>query len=200
MIASILAAFFGILIFLFIFWKRLKEDYSSEIIFKTASSILIGILILWLLSLRFYPQGFLWFAFLGGLAGLGAAVYSYRVKFYESLEAMVVSGLPWLSFFFLKDSVTTASLASFAAFLFVLIFIFFFYYFDINYKKFVWYKSGKIGFSGLMTLSIIFATRSAIALCGITVISFLSDIEIYLSAVALVTSISLLINLGRQKK
>lgn len=200
MIASFLAAFAGILVFLFIFWKRLKEDYSSEIIFKTASAILIGILAFWLISLKFYAQGFLWFAFLGALSGLGFAFYSHRVMFYETLEAFVISVLPWLSFFFLKDSVTRSSLISFFAFLSVLVFIFIFYYLDVHYKRFAWYKSGKIGFSGLATTGLIFTVRSAIALSGTAVISFLSGIEAYVSGVAALAAFGLLISLGRQKK
>lgn len=200
MIASIAANVSGTLIFLFIFWKRLKEDYSSDIIFKTASMILSGILILWLLSLRFYTSGFLWFAFLGGFLGLGLAVYNHRVMFYETFEAFVVAGLPWLSFLFLKDSVADSSLTSFLAFLAVLVFIFVFYYFDIHYKRFAWYKSGKIGFSGLATIGLIFAVRSILALCGITVISFLGGLEAYASGIAFLIALVLLVNLGRQKK
>lgn len=200
MIASLITSFVGILIFLFIFWKRLKEDYSSEIIFKTASTILSGILIMWLLSLRFFPSGFLWFIFLGALSGLSFAVYRYNVLVYETFEAFIISVLPWLSFLFLKDSVTGSSLVSFFAFLVTLIFIFIFYYLDIHYKRFAWYKSGKIGFSGLSVVGFIFVTRSAIALMGITMISFLGRLEVYFSGVAAVIAFALLFNLGRQKK
>ncbi|HKC04767.1 MAG TPA: hypothetical protein VKC54_02760 [Patescibacteria group bacterium] len=200
MIASFVAEFSGILIFLFIFWKRLKEDYSSEIIFRTASFVLTGILISWLISLRFYPPAFLWFEFLGALAGLSVASFTLRLRFYETLEALIVASLPWLSFLFLKDSVTESSLISFFVFLAVLVFIFVFYYLDIHYKRFSWYKSGKIGFSGLATIGLIFAVRSAIALSGITVISFLSRIEAYVSGIAAILAFTLLFNLGRQKK
>lgn len=200
MIASIAANVSGIFIFLFIFWKRLKEDYSSEIIFKTASAVSLGILTFWLLGLRFYAPGFLWFAFLGATVGLAAACFTLRVRFYETFEAFVVAGLPWLSFLFLEDSVSGSSLISFFAFLAVLFFIFVFYYLDIHYKRFTWYKSGKIGFSGLATIGLIFITRSAIALAGFTVISFPGRLEVYFSGVAAVIVFALLFNLGRQKK
>jgi len=40
---GVIFLFLGIIIFLFFFWKRLKEDYSSERIFSTAFYILFGI-------------------------------------------------------------------------------------------------------------------------------------------------------------
>jgi len=200
MIASISAGFAGILLFLFIFWKRLKEDYSSEIIFKTASSILSGMLVFWLISVKFFPPSFLWLEFLGALIGLSAACFTLRVRFYETFEAFIIAGLPWLSSFFLKDSVVESSLLSFFAFLSTLVFIFVFYYLDTHYKRFAWYRSGKIGFSGLTTTGLIFAVRSAIALSGISVISFLERIEVYASGAIAVTAFTLLFNLGRQKK
>lgn len=200
MIASLVVGLTGILIFLFVFWKRLKEDYSSEIIFKSAASVLLGILIGWAVSFKLYSSAFLWFEFLGVLGGVGFASYKYRVRFYETFESSIISILPWVSLFFLKDSVTTSSLNSFITFLAVLLFIFIFYYLDIHYKNFAWYKSGKIGFSGLATIMLIFAVRSTLALLRISVLSFLGGYEAYLSSVAVVVSLLLLINLGRQKK
>ena len=55
LIASIPTNIVGILVFLFLFWKRLRDDYSSEIIFKTAFDILIGIGVGLLFSLKFIP-------------------------------------------------------------------------------------------------------------------------------------------------
>jgi hypothetical protein len=200
MLIDIPVGFIGIIIFLFIFWKRLKEDYSSEIIFKTAFSALTGILIAELIAAKFYPPAFLWFEFLGGIGGLGAAVLSFRVRFYETFEAFIISVFPWLSFIFLKDSVVNSSLISFFAFLVVLTFIFIFYYLDVHYKGFTWYRSGRIGFAGFATILLIFVVRSTIALLGITVLSFLSGYEGMVSAIAALTSFALLFNLGRQKK
>lgn len=134
------------------------------------------------------------------MLGLTFAAYNFRVRFYETLEAFSVSILPWVSFVFLKNSVTTSSLISFIAFLATLVFIFIFYYLDIHYKNFTWYKSGKIGFSGLATLGLIFAVRFALATTGITMISFLSRYESILSGIAAVVCTGLIFNLGRQKK
>ncbi len=201
LIASILTNLVGILVFLFIFWKRLREDYSADIIFKAAFLILSGVLIGFLFSLKFFPQAFLWLAFAGGLLGLGFALFSLRVKFYETFEALIISALPWTSFVFLQNSVAASSLSSFFAFLGVLIFIFISYYLDAHYKNFNWYKSGKIGFAGTTTLSLVFVVRAVLAIFGIPVISFVSlRLEAVISSMAALICFALLFNLGRTKE
>lgn len=200
MIAAIFVPIIGVLIFLFLFWKRLKEDYAAEIIFKSAFYILAGILIGWTVSFKLLPQAFLWTSFLGAILGLSLAVRTFKVRYYETLEALVIGSLPWVSLIFLKDSVLTSSLSSFAAFLITLVIIFLYYYFDQHYKSFSWYKSGKIGFSGLATLAIIFLIRAAISISQIPVISFLSKYEAVASGAAAFVSFLLIFNLGRKKE
>ncbi|HJY98382.1 MAG TPA: hypothetical protein VJ227_01570 [Patescibacteria group bacterium] len=200
MLVNLLALIPGILVFLFVFWKRLNEDYAAEVIFRSAILILLGVAIGWGISERFYKEAFLWLSFFGAMGGLGIASYRHRIKFYESFEAMIVAALPWISFLFLKDSVVSSSLSSFIAFLSLLIIVFIAFFFDQRYKDFAWYKSGKIGFTGLATLTIIFLTRLVIAILQIPVISFLGRFEAVASGVAAFISLILLINLGRQSK
>ncbi len=198
MLVNLAVAFFGLLIFLFIFWKRLKEDYASEIVFKSASFILFLFLGGYLLSLKYSPQAYLYFGFVGALAGVYLTVNKLRIKFYEVLDAVVLAFLPWLSLTFFKDSVIASSFISFAAFLYVLIIIFLYYYFDTHYKEFTWYRSGKVGFSGLAALAIIFLTRSLIATIGIPVLSFVGRFEGIVSGALAFVAFLLLYNLGRK--
>lgn len=200
MLVNITTGLAGVLIFLFIFWKRLKEDYSSEIIFRSGGFVILGILLGGLIALKFFPGAFLWSELLGSLAGLGLAVYKFRIRFYESFEAVVVASLPWISFLFLKDSVTTSSFTSFMGFLSTLIIIFIYYFLDLHYKNFTWYKSGKIGFSGLAALSLIFITRAAIAIFTTGVLSFLDKYEAIVSGAAAFICFLLIFNLGRSGK
>jgi hypothetical protein len=198
LIASIAVNVLGILVFLFVFWKRLREDYSSEIIFKTAFCILVGILVGFSLSLKFLPVASFWFTFIGALLGLGFAIWRLRVKFYETFEALTVSSFPWLSFVFLLDSVINASLISFLAFVAILIFVFVSYYLDTHYKTFTWYKSGKIGFAGLLTLSLFFIVRSILAIFTVNMLSFVGlRVEAVISGAAAFICFVLLFNLGR---
>ncbi len=194
---SILLKFLGILIFLFIFWKRLKEDYAAEIIFRSAFNVLVGILVAWLVSVRFFPEWFLWVEFLGAIVGLTVSFFKLRVRFYETLEALIISSLPWISLMFLNNSVSGSSFGSFIAFLVVLVMILVYYFIDSHYKEFLWYKSGKIGFSGLTTLALIFITRSVLALFGIHVLSFVSKFEALMSGAGAFLVFLLIFNLGR---
>jgi hypothetical protein len=156
MLVNILVSIFGILIFLFLFWKRLKEDYSAEIIFKVCFYILVGTGAGWALSIILFPVWFFWLAFTGGVLGFAIAFFLLKVKFYETLEAFIIGFLPWLSLIFLKNSVETSSLSSFLGFLAILILTFVSYYFDTHYKKFNWYLSGRIGFCRACHRRIIF--------------------------------------------
>jgi hypothetical protein len=200
-IASIAANLLGALVFLFLFWKRLKYDYSSEMIFGAAFSVLAGMTIGLLLSLKIMPAGFFLFSFVGSLVGLGLSIFKLKMRFYETLEALVVSMLPWVSFVFLQDSVIHASLNSFIAFLGTLIFVFISYYLDLHYKNFSWYKSGKIGFTGVVILGLFFTTRVVLAIFKVGVISFVGlKLEIVVSGVIALISLLLLLNLSNVKK
>jgi hypothetical protein len=199
LIASTALNLVGVLMFLFLFWKRQKEDFSSEIIFRLATHILVGIGIGGLTSL-YLIEYWIWLSFLGGLIGLLSAIYRLKTKFHEIFEAFVIGALPWLSGVFLLHSVRERSLSSFLGFLVILIIIFVSYWLDAHYKNFSWYKSGKIGFTGLATLAIIFAFRSGLAIAGVSVLSFVGKFEHILSGVGLLASLLLLINLGRREK
>lgn len=201
LIASILINLLGIVVFLFIFWKRLREDYSSEIIFKTAFNVLAGILIGFLIFLKFPQIGFFWPVVLGSLLGLGLALFGLRIKFYETFEAFIIASFPWIGFTFLLDSITHSSLSSFFAFIAILVFVFIAYYLDTHYKNFTWYKSGKIGFAGIVTLSIFFIVRSTLAIFGIHMISFVDlRIEAVVSGAAAFICFILLFNLAKIKE
>lgn len=197
-IASLLVNAVGILLFLFIFWRRLKEDFASEIIFRIGFHILLGVGIAVLVSLNFFHSFFLWMALFGGVVGLIFSIYRIKIKFYETFEAFIIASLPWLSVIFLQDSVIHSSLSSFLGFLGILFLLFVSYYLDANYKNFSWYKSGKIGFSGLTVLCLIFLIRFALALLGITMLSFVGQIfELVATGLGIITCLVMLFNLGR---
>ncbi len=188
----------GTLIFLFIFWKRLKEDYASDIVFKSATYILACFLLGYVLSLKYLPQAYLYFIFLGVLIGVWLTIFKLKIKFYELTDAVIIAFLPWLSLTFFKDSIQSSSFVSFIAFLYVLLIIFLYYYFDTHYKEFSWYKSGKVGFSGMAALAIIFLTRSLVAVLGISVLSFVGRFEGIIAGALAFAAFLLLYNLGRK--
>lgn len=190
----------GVLIFLFIFWKRLRDDYAAEIIFKSASCIILGFFVGFFLSIRFFPIWFFWVSFFGGLTGFQFAVLSFKLKFYETLEAFLIASLPWLSLVFFIDSVQESSLSSFLAFIAILIMVFLSYYLDTHYKRFSWYKSGRIGFAGLSVAIIFFAIRSVLAIIQVPMLSFAGRADALFSGAMAIVSLILLINLGKIEK
>lgn len=200
MFINIISYIFGLLIFLFIFWKRLKEDYASEIIFRTSFYILFGLFGGCILSIQFLPNWFWWFEFFGAILGLLISIKILGIRFYETLETFVISSLPLIAIFFLIDSVATSSFGSFVAFLTTLLLIFGYYFLDSHYKNFTWYKSGKIGFSGLTTLGFIFIIRSSLALFGVHVLSFVDKFEGIISGTLAIVCFLLVFNLGRVTK
>lgn len=200
MLVNVLVAIFGILIFLFVFWKRLKDDFSSEIIFRTAAAILIGIGLGWLISYIFAPIYFFWSSTLFALLTMFLMQRKFKLRFYETLEALIMASMPWLALIFLENSIKTSSMMSFLAFTATLVLIFLSYWFDVNYKNFTWYKSGKIGFAGLTTSFLFFLIRFVLATFGLSMLSFVVKFEFIFSGVVTLASLILLITLGRKKE
>jgi MFS family permease len=198
MLVNILVSVLGILIFLFLFWKRLKEDYAGEVIFEFAAYILAGCGIGFLISLKFFPNWFFWATLTGGSAGLAITLFRFKIKFYETLEAFIISSLPWLALVFLENSVESSSLSSFLGFLAILLLTFISYYFDTHYKKFSLYRSGRIGFAGLATAGLFFLTRFVLAIFKVPVLSLVGTNEIVIAGILTITSFVLLLSLGRK--
>src|SRR3990167_5372358 len=164
MIANLAVNIGGSLIFLFLYWKKLKEDHVAETIFASGYMVVGGIFAAYFLAFKFFPGWIFWTEILAIFLAFSFGVYKFKMRPFETLDGLIVSLLPWFSLSFLKDSVVNSSLNSFISFVAVLIFIFIFYFLDMRYKKFTWYKSGKIGFSGLATLSVFFLTRASTSL------------------------------------
>jgi hypothetical protein len=196
---TVLVNILGVLIFLFILWKRLKEDYASQVVFSSAFYILLGLTVGYLVTFFFFKQWFFWGAFVGSMLGLGISVFKLRLRFYETFEAMVLSFLPALSLIFLKDSVINSSLVSFSAFLVVLFVIFVFSFLDGHYREFTWYTSGKIGFVGLSTLGFFFLIRTGVAIFFHDVLSFVGKSEVFVSGTLAFICFLMIFNLARKE-
>lgn len=188
----------GVLIFLFLFWKKLKEDYASQIIFSSAFLVLSGAVLGFIVSWQLFPSYFFWAWILGSGIGLTIAILRFKIRVFESFEACVLGFLPLFSLVFLRDSVMNTSLTSFFAFLVVLFLIFIYFVLNANYRKFSWYKSGRAGFAGLATLALLFLIRSSVAIFHTSVLSFVGKGEVFLSGTLTFMCFLLLYNLSRQ--
>lgn len=187
------------LIFLFIFWKRLKEDYVSEIIFSTAFLSIVGRIGFWYLGSFFIPSYFFWLALLGAILGLLVGILRSRMNFFETVDAFIFASLPTLTIIFLEDSAKNSSLTSFIAFVFTLILIFLFFVINANYKRFGWYKSGRVGISGFLVALIFFTARAISSFWGIDMLTFVTGEAYYsLGMIALSVIGILYLNYGKK--
>jgi uncharacterized membrane protein len=199
MLTDILINFIGSLVFLFIFWKKLKEDYSANTVFTCAFFVIFGLSGAVLASDYLIRPWWFWIA-LGGVAlGLGLGIFKYKMRFYETLEAVIISLLPLLTLTFLNDSIKHSSVVSFLGFIVTTLLIVLYYFLDSHYKNFSWYKSGRVGLSGLVTLGVMFLLRAGIASFFPFVLSFQGRYEVYLSSVAAFTLFLLIFNLSRSE-
>jgi hypothetical protein len=199
MVTLIAVNILGYLLFLFLFWRKLKEDYSAQPIFTTGFYALIGFLAFFFLAFYFFFQYWFWAAFIGVCLGLTVGILRFHLKLYEVIESVVCGLLVWLAIVFLNDSVTNSSLFSFAGFAVVTAIAGIYYFLDGHYHNFTWYKSGKIGFSGLTAAAIFFLTRAVIAGFYPFMLSFSGKFEIYLSAIVSFIFFLLTYNLARTK-
>lgn len=189
----------GLSIFLFVFWKKLREDYPPRKIFTASFYILVGIGLASFLSSKFFSTWWFWTDLAGIFLGFTLGILRFKFRFFESLEALIVGILPWLSLVFLADSIVNSSIVSLIGFIVILLVIVLYLFLDVHYKKFTWYKSGKVGFAGLTTLGVLFLIRAGIATSFPFVLSFLGSIDSIVSGMIAFTSFLLIFNLARQE-
>ena len=197
MLAKIAFNTLGVLIFLFVFWKRLKEDYPTSQIFTTGLYMIVGISLAVIISTKFFgPWGF-WLSFTGAGLGLTLGVSKFKLRFFETFEAGVAASFFWLGLVFLSDSIEKSNTASFIGFIVIILLIVLFYFLDAHYKKFTWYKSGRVGFTGLTTLGLLLLLRAAVAPIVPDMLSFSGKYEAIISGILAFVSFLLVFNLAR---
>jgi hypothetical protein len=198
MLTGIISSLAGALIFLFLFWRKLKEDYFPSLIFSTAFYMLLGIAVGILLSKLFFPPLWFWSTFVGISCGVSLGIIRFRLRTYETIEAAAISILPWVTLVFLTDAAKTSSLSSFIAGVGCVLLIVLYKFVYSRYKNFSWYASGRVGFSGLVTLAVFFLARACLALFFPSVLSFVK-VETLISASVAFGLMLAIFNLARKK-
>lgn len=199
MFMKIIFLFLSIFLFLYSFWKRLKEDYPPNLIFTTAFYCFGGVILAYGVSFYFLPTWWFWGSFVGLSLGLTLGIIRFKLKVFEVIEAVVISIYPALSFIFIYDAITYLSVVSLASVLFIIGLIILFYFVDSRYKRFIWYKSGRVGFSGLVVLGIFFSARAVVAVRFVDVLSFVGAAEPFLSTSAALVCFLSVYYLSRKK-
>lgn len=200
MIVNILVSLVGILIFLFVFWRRLKEDYSSEIIFSSAFLMILGVIFGVLVTSVTLPSWWFWGAVLGMSLGVAVSALKIKLRFYETLEACVLASLPWVILIFLTHSIVESSLFSLLFSVLTASLFLLFYYLNENYKDFTWYKSGRVGISGLFVLGVFFIIRALVSTFSPFVLSFVGKADTIISGAYAFIVFLLLYNLAKSER
>ncbi|CAN5278386.1 hypothetical protein BH10PAT1_BH10PAT1_7000 [soil metagenome] len=209
----ILSTIIGLLGFLFLLWRRLKEDYTSEQIFSFGFIVALFLEIGFFIGLFFqnrihsssvFSANGLWFwlAFIFMIMGFAVAYLKpnsnaiFKLRFFELLEATGIGFIFWFFSNLLINSIKIINLPSLIYSVFIAILISFFFFLDNRYKSFSWYKSGKVGFTGLVILGIFFLSRSVVALLDPGMLSFIGKVDAIISAIASFGFFITLYNLG----
>jgi len=196
----VIANILGVFLFLYLYWKRLKEDYSAEKIFNSGFIVLSGIFLGMAISKIFPNVYWFWIIILNIVIVEVINFFKLKIKFFESLDALVISLLPWLSLYYLSTSISTSNLLSFLAFWVCLLLIFLFFLFNNFYRTFSWYKSGRVGFSGVVVLGVFFGIRFISSIFISNVVSFAGTLEPFISGTFFVCTFLLLFRLSRIEK
>jgi hypothetical protein len=198
MLASVLIIFLSVLAFYFFFWQKLKEDYIADKIFSTASIAVFAIFIYVAITNYYFPNWWIWGAFLGAFTGLFIGVKRQKLRYFEAVNAFVPAILPWLFganiLFYIR---TNAVQYLFAAGLSVLM-LFLYIILERNYKRFSWYPSGRVGFSGLVVIFIFFTIRGIVAFLLPDMLPSTGVYDSILSGVVALASIISVIILARE--
>lgn len=189
----------GVVVFFYFLWRKLKEDYLPDHIFTSAFLMLGGLILGYLLGRAIVFPWWFWTTFSGGAIGYVLSLVIFKIRVRELFDAAWSGLLIWLSLYFLGDSVRNSSLISFIGFVVLLVLVGLYHYFDINYRNFSWYRSGKIGFSALSTISLFFLVRGLGGIFFPYVLSLAGKIDIIVSLVVSFIFTALTYNLSRVK-
>ena len=199
MILKVIFTAIASLFFLFFFWRKLREDYTNNQIFNTGFYILFGIFLFSVLADNFAPLWTFWLSLSGSLFGLFIGISRFRLRIFEAVEAWVLGLLGITMSFYVYNWVKSFSLVDFAPVVVLFLFIFLYFFMDSKYKQFTWYRSGRIGFTGLVTLGSFFLLRSLVALFYPNMLFFVGKSEPILSGIVSFTAFLILFNLSRRE-
>jgi|GEM_PF-2580562 len=171
---QILLLFLASYTYLFIWWRATREELTSQERVAIGASVLFFMALGWFggnLASNYIPTipGFLdpkglgfWAAIINGVLVLYLTTSRLSSNFLTFFDCHV-HALLWFS----------ALLSGNHSVLFF-VSLLVYYWSRSNYKSFSWYKSGKIGFASLFSLTIYFVARAVVEFGQISLLSFAS--------------------------
>ncbi len=196
----VIANIIGILFLFFMLWRTLKEDYHYEKVFNLAGIVVVFQFVFLIISKYILSSFWFWLAIIGTAIGFVLTIKKQKMKFFESFEALVIGMLPWISLIYANDAIYRSSLSSFLSFWITILCIFLYFFLDSIYRGFNWYKSGRVGFSGIVTAIVFFVSRGLLSLFFRDTMSFAGSFEIYFSLSTALLLTIVLYNLSRKSE
>ena len=198
LILNISFTFAAVLLFLFFFWQKLKEDYTRNQVFTTAFYTLFGVGAGNIIANFFAAPWWFYLGLVGGSLGILVGIFRFKLRIFETVEGGILGGLILILFAFLHDFTINKTVFSGIGSVVLILGIFLYFLLNKHYKHFTWYASGKVGFSGLVIAGGFFLIRSLVALKFLSVLSFVGSYETLISGVAAFVCFMLLFNLARK--
>ena len=149
---------------LFILWKKLRDDYIASQIFSLGFGIYFSLVAGFLLFHFFKFSYSEWFIVAAPVVVVLYLSSRGRMRLNELVNALApllyVSNIYYYLMLVILRNNYFGLIGVFLSVFFLVIY----FLLEKNYKKLQWYKSGKIGFSGLFVLSVYFFMNSALAI------------------------------------
>lgn len=193
LVSAIPALFFS----LFSFWRKLKEDYVPNSVFSSYILIFVGGLLGLSVSRFVKDLNSFWLISVGGFVSTLIASKLYRLRFFEIFEAATVSFLAFGTIYAALNLLFDFSSEAFGVLAVVACLLALYFILDTHYKSFSWYRSGKVGFSGLTVAGIGFLARAIIALTFPNMLSLSGTIDTMLSAGVAFSAFAAIVFLAR---
>jgi len=203
----------GIIVFLYLFWRNLKDDYESPKVITLSWLTLLGFLVVGRIGYGLIHFGVwknfsewisVWnvpgMSYIGSCLGLFLTSLIYVKKqgwkFFAFMEDSLSAFLVLIGFLLADELVRTKFELINLIYLGIVILAYFLYrFFKGRYRSFVWYKSGKKGFAFLVTTFLIF-----LGLIGVFLMFKDKIINVVLASIISLLSLIGLFILGDVKK
>ncbi len=199
MLTLILISFIASYFFLFLFWYRLRDDYMRHQIFTTGFYTLTGLLCGIALAFYIKPEFWFWTGLASSLAGLGIGIYRFKLRLLEVFEAYEIGMLFLLQCAFFYHAINQKNILSLFGVAVILVLFILFIFFHKRYKRIQWYRSGKVGFAGIVIAGLFFLIRAVIALTPLPMLSLGGALDAILSAFLAFLFFLRLFTLAREK-
>src|SRR3989344_6210473 len=199
MLLKIIFLISGFFLFLYFFWSRLKEDYLRNQIFTTGLYVLAGIVLGAYFSEYFLKEWSLWLIIIGSLTGSTVGIFRFRLRFFEIIEATVFGGVVLIAAYFSYQLILHREVIYLVLLIIAILLFFCFSLLDKRYKTFSWYRSRRLGFTGLSIAGVFFLLIAFIAASFSGMISFVGKKDIIVSSIFAFICFVALYNLSRKR-